>query len=330
MTHKVTRRGLLLGTLMLSTGAGLTGHRAIASPYPTRPIRLLIGGAAGGVPDVIARLLGDRLSIALGQAVVIENRPGAGGIIAMQALVRSPPDGYTIALATMSQAVFNSYLFSKLPYDPMHDLEPVALLITGAMAIVAHPSFPANTFGEFVSIAKAQPGKVLFGIPANGSPPHVVAQSVVRAAGIEVAFVPFKSGPDAVTGALRGDVQVAIDAPLIFTPHVKDRTLKVIAVTGRSREQEMPDVPTVAEAGFPAAEGEAWIGLVAPAHTPREIVMRLNQKIAAILAIRELRERFQTLSFTPVTATPDEFQALLRQEHARWGVVIREAGIKLD
>ena len=330
MRQNVTRRGFLLGTAMLSVGAVFASHQAIADSYPARPIRLLVGGAAGSIPDVIARLLGDRLSTALQQPVVIENRPGAGGIIAMQGLVGSPPDGYTIALATMSQAVFNSYLFSKLSYDPLRDLEPVSPVVTGAMAIVAHPAFPANTFREFVSFAKAQPGKVLFGHPSNGGPPHLVAELVMRAAGIEVTFVPFRSGPDAVTGVLRGDVQIAIDGPLIFTPHVKERALKVLAVTGRSREEELPDVPTVAEAGFPGAQGEPWIGLVAPAHTPREIVMRLNHEIAAILATRELRERLQALSFSPVTATPEEFQALIRDEHARWGPVIREAGLKLD
>ena len=328
MTRNVTRRGLLLGTVMLSAGVGLS--QVIADSYPTRPIRLFTGGAPGSAPDLIARLLGDRLSIALRQPIVIENRPGAGGILAMQALVGSRPDGYTIALATMSQAVFNSYLFSKLPYDPLRDLEPVSPLVTGAMAIAAHPAFPADTFGEFVSMARAQPGKINVGVPANGSPPHLIAQLVMRTAGIEVTFVPFKSAPDALTAVLRGDVQVCVDGPLMFTPHVQDRTLKVLAVTGRAREEALPDVPTVAEAGFTGAQGEAWIGVVAPARTPREIVLRLNQEITTILAVRELRERLQTLSFTPVVATPEEFQALIRQEHVRWAVIIREAGLKLD
>jgi tripartite-type tricarboxylate transporter receptor subunit TctC len=226
--------------------------------------------------------------------------------------------------------VFNSYLFSKLPYDPLHDLEPVSPAVTGAMAIAAHPALAASTFAEFVSFAKAQPGKVLFGIPQLGSPPHVIAELVMRAAGAQVIFVPFKSGPDAVAGVLRGDVSVAIDGPLIFAPHLKERALKILAVTGRSREDELPDVPTVAESGFPAAEGEAWIGVVAPAHTPRAIVKQLNQAIVAVLAERELRERLAALSFRPVTGTPEEFGALIGAEHARWGALIHEAGIKLD
>jgi tripartite-type tricarboxylate transporter receptor subunit TctC len=329
MTHNLTRRALLLGTVMLSVGVGLARIKAIADSYPTRPIRFIVGGTAGSVPDVIARLIGDRLSTALGQPVVVDNRPGAGGIIAMQTLVASPSDGYTIALATMSQAVFNSYLFSKLPYDPQHDLEPVSPLVTGAMALAAKPAFPANTFGDFVTAAKAQPGRILVGVPANGSPPHLIAEMMVRSAGIEVTFVPFKA-PDALTAVLRGDVQVAVDAPLMFTPHVKDRTLKVLAVTGRAREDALPDVPTIAESGFAGLEGEAWIGVVAPAGTPRDIVHRLNREIATVLAIHELRDRLLALSFTPLPATPDEFRALIRDGHARWAVIIREAGLKLD
>jgi tripartite-type tricarboxylate transporter receptor subunit TctC len=330
VTRDVTRRRLLLGTTLLSAGVGLAGRQAIADYYPTRPIRLLVPGAAGSVPDVIARLVCARLSTALGQPIVVENRPGPGGIVAMQAMVGSSPDGYTIAITTRSQAVFNTYLFSKLPYDPLHDLEPVSTLVTGANALAAHPAFLANTFGEFVSMAKAQPGKIYLGVPANGSPPHMDALLKVRTAGIEVTFVPFRSGPDALTSLLRGDVQVSIDSPLMFTPHVKDRTLKVLAVTGRTREDALPDVPTVAEAGFPGAQGEGWIGIVAPTRTPREIVLRLNHEIATVLAIDELRGRLQTLSFTPMLATPEEFQALIREEHARWGIVIRKAGLRLD
>jgi tripartite-type tricarboxylate transporter receptor subunit TctC len=255
VNRNVTRRRLLLGTILLLAGVNLAGRRAIANYYPTRPIRVLVPGAAGSVPDVIARLVCARLSTALGQPIVVENRPGPGGINAMQEMVGSSPDGYTIAITTRSQAVFNSYLFSKLPYNPLKDLEPVSTLVTGANALAAHPAFVANTFGEFVSMAKAQPGKIYLGVPANGSPPHMDALLMVRTAGIEVTFVPFGSGPDALTSLLRGDVQVSIDSPLMFTPHVKDRTLKVLAVTGRTREEALPDVPTVAEAGFARGSG---------------------------------------------------------------------------
>jgi len=330
MTQGISRRQVLFGAATFSATAYLLTGRAVANAYPMKPIRLLVGGAAGSVPDVLARLLGERLSTALGQPIVIENRPGAGGILAMQGLTASPADGYTLAIATMSQAVFNSYLFSKLTYDPLTDLEPISPLVTGGMAVAANPAFPANDLGQLIQLASRDPGKILVGIPSNGSPPHVIAELLVHTAGIEVTFVPFRSGPDAVSSVLRGDVHLLVEAPLIIAPHVIDGTLKGLVVTGGSREETLPGVRTVAEAGFAGAEGEAWIGLVAPAHTPRDVVMKLNLEIAAILATPMLRERLRELSFAPMTSTPEEFRALLRREHTRWGAVIRGAGIKLD
>lgn len=330
MRKGVRRRDLILGAAVVPAGVLLPAFSATAGAYPIKPIRLLVGGAAGSVPDVIARLLGDRLTNSLGQPVVIENRPGAGGILAMQGLVASAPDGYTIAIATMSQAVFNSYLFAKLPYDPLTDLEPISPLVTGGMAVAAHPAFPANTLDELIQLARKRPRTILIGIPSNGSPPHVIAELLARTAGIEMTFVPFRSGPDAVNGALRGDVQLLVEAPLIIAPHLADGGLKGVVVTGRSREEALPAVPTVAEAGFADAQGEAWIGLVAPARTPRGIVMKLNQEIATILDNPVLRQRLRELSFVPITSKPDEFQMLLRREHMRWGDVIRGAELKLD
>jgi tripartite-type tricarboxylate transporter receptor subunit TctC len=326
----VTRRGLMLGTLALSGSLIPGARRAMAQPYPARAVRFLVGGAAGSVPDTVARLIAERLATALGQPVVVEDRPGASGIIAMQALVGAAADGYTIALATMSQAVFNTYLFSKLSYDPLRDLEPVSTLVSGSMAIVCNSRFPADTFGEFVVHAKARPGEVLFGTTALGSPPDVIARFLMRAVGVDVTFVPFKSGPEGVNAVLRGDVQLFVDAPLIVAEHVKARSLKALAVTGHVRETELPEVPTVGEAGFPAILGEAWIGLVAPARTPPDIVERLNREVTGVLQNPDLRRRLETLSFVTVTGSPAQFRALIRDEHARWGTVIRGAGLKLD
>jgi tripartite-type tricarboxylate transporter receptor subunit TctC len=330
MMQAVTRRRLLAKTTALSVASLLWGGTGNAQPFPGRPIHVLVGGAAGSVPDMVARVIGDKLSAALGQSVIVENRPGASGMIAMQALVGSAPDGYTLALATMSQAVFNTYLFSKLPYDPLRDLEPISPLVIGAMAVAAHPSVPANTLGEFISLAKAQPGKLSIGTAGNGSPPDLVARLLARAAGIDVAFIPFRTGPEGLTGVMRGDVQLFVDAPPMIAPQVRAGTVKVLVVTGRTREPELPRVQTVAEAGFPDLQGEAWIGLVAPAHTPTEIVARLNREIAAMLAASDVQQRLAILSFRPFVVTADEFRTLIRQEHDRWGAIIREAGIKLD
>ncbi|MBA3508303.1 MAG: tripartite tricarboxylate transporter substrate binding protein [Betaproteobacteria bacterium] len=323
-------RWTTLLTLLIPLCLGLATVGVLAQPYPNRPIKLIVGGAPGSVPDTMVRPVAERLSAVLGQSVVVDNRPGAAGIIAMDAMSRSAPDGYTLALATMSQAVFNCYLFSKLPYDPLRDLEPVATLVTGAMALAAHPSFQARSLQEFVALAKAQPGKLFVAMPQAGSPPHVVALLLNRAAGIDVTMVPHKSGTDAITAVLSGEIRLIIDAPTIISSHVQAGKLRALAVTGRQREDALPDVPTARESGFPAVEGEAWIGLVAPTGTPVAVVQRLNREIGTILATSEMQGLMAKFSFRPLTSTPEEFRKLIREDHAKWSTVIRDAGLKLD
>ena len=303
---------------------------ALAQSYPQRPVKLLLGGAPGSVPDTLARPVAERLAVALGQPVVVDNRPGAAGSIAMQALAKSAPDGHTLALATMSQAVFNSYLFTKLSYDPQRDLEPVALLVTGAMALAAHPSFAGSTLKDVVSAAKAEPGKLFVAMPQAGSPPHVIALLLARAAGVEFTMVPHKSGTEAMSMVLSGNVPLFIDAPTIISPQVKAGKLKALVVTGREREPALPDVPTAEESGLSGVQGEAWIGVVAPAGTPAPIVQRLNRDLARVVLAPEMRELLARLSFRTLQATPEEFRKRIAQEHATWSAVIRGANLKLD
>ena len=323
----MNRRQML--TALPMAGLALTHGWAQAKPYPTRPVTLLVGGAPGSVPDVMVRPVAERLSLALGQPVVVENKPGAAGGLAMAALARSAPDGYTLALATMSQAVFNSYLFTKLPYDPLRDLEPVTPLVTGAMVLAAHPSLPARSLPEFIALAKAQPGKYFVAMPQMGSPPHIVALLLNRAAGIEVTMVPHKSGSDAVNAVMSGEIPLLIDAPTIVSPQVQTGRLKALVVTGSQREPALPDTPTASEVGF-NVQGEAWIGLVAPRGTASDIVQRLNTELAGILASPEIRAVMTRLSFRTLSGSPDEFRGLIKAEHVKWAAVIREAGLKLD
>jgi tripartite-type tricarboxylate transporter receptor subunit TctC len=330
MARAIDRRQILSMPLALSTVFTLGSWAASAEDYPNRPIHLLVGGAAGSVPDTLARLIADRLSSTLGQPVVTEDRPGAGGVIAISALLAAARDGYTLALATMSQAVFNCYLFSKLPYDPQRDLEPVAPLASGAMAIAANPAFPANSFAELIAFAIAKPGAVLVGTPGIGSPPNVFAHLLARAAGIEVRFVPYVSGPEGITGVMRGDVQIFVDAPTIIAPQVKTGSLKALAVTGRSRDDQLPGVPTIAEAGLPAAQAEAWIGLVAASGTRSSVVTRLNRELVAVLADPKIRRQLAVISFTPMSGSPEDFRKLIEDDHARWRPVIEQASIHLD
>jgi tripartite-type tricarboxylate transporter receptor subunit TctC len=323
-------RRKILRSLSGATALMLLGAKARAEAFPARPIHLLVGAGPGSVPDLVARVIGDELSAEAAQPVVVENRPGAGGILAMQALASSRPDGYTIALATMSQLVFNGYLFSKLPYDTARDLAPICPLIVGALAIAAHPSLPAATLAEVVAFAKSHPGRLTIGTPSNGSPPDLVARLLVRAAGIDVLFVPFRTGVDGLSAALRGDVHLFVDAPPLIAPHVRTGALKAVAVTGREREPELPGVPTVAEESFPGAEAEIWLGLVAPAGTPDVVVAYLGQKLAALMQVPQFQQKFAKLSFRPLPGSGNTLRALIDEGRSRWGPTITEAGIKLD
>ncbi|MEO5883352.1 MAG: tripartite tricarboxylate transporter substrate binding protein [Caldimonas sp.] len=312
-----------------SAGLALAHGSLRAQAYPARPITLLVGGAPGSVPDLMVRPIAERLSSLIGQAVVVENRPGAAGSLAMAALARSAPDGHTLALATMSQLVFNVFLFTKLAYDPERDLEPVAPLVTGSMALAAHPAFPARSLPEFVALAKAQPGRFFIAMPQMGSPPHIVALLLNRAAGIEVTMVPHKSGSDAVNAVMSGEIPLLVDAPTIISTQVQAGRLKALVVTGRQREPALPATPTAAESGL-NVEGEAWIGLVAPSGTPAAIVQRLNQLLSAVMTSADMRARMALLSFRTLSSTPEEFRSLIRDDRAKWGAVIRGAGLKLE
>lgn len=322
-----TRRTVVASlTSLLFCGA----RPAFSQAYPNRPIRWLVGGAPGSVPDTLARFLAEHLSQALGQPVIVDNRPGAAGSIAISALMAAKPDGHTIALATMSQAVFNSFLFARLPYDPLTDLAPVAALATGAMTLGCHPSVAAPTLGALVSTTRGLAVPMMLGTTQVGSPPHVFAHLLLRATGMKVAIVPYKSGAEGLAALVRGEVQLFVDAPTIVVPQVRGGTIRALVVTGRLRDPELPGVPTVAEAGYPSAESEAWIGLVAPATTPAAITAHLNGTIQTILKRADIQQRLRTLSFEPMPLSAEAFGELIRRDHERWRPVIKEAAISLD
>ena len=218
----------------------------------------------------------------------------------MQALVGSAPDGHTLALATVNQAVFDSYLFSNLPYDPFKDFEPISLLATNSSSIAVAKTYPANTFNELVALVKAQPGKLTFATALPGTFPYIHAHMLAHMIGIDVNFVTYKSGLEGLTGVMRGDVQMLLDSPVIMVPEVRAGTIRVLTVTGHSREPELPDVPTIAEAGFPpSAEYESWFGLVAPSRTSPEIVARLNREVATILTNPGICQPCHAKFYTP-------------------------------
>ena len=323
----MNRRQLLV--LLSMAGLASTPRRSYADLYPSRPVTLLVGGAPGSPPDVMARPVAQRLTESLGKVVVVENKPGAAGSLAIAALLNSTADGHTLALATMSQAVFNKYLFTKLAYDPLRDLEPVAPLVTGAMTLAAHPSFAAPSLVDLVALAKRQPGQLFMAMPQAGSPPHIVALLLKRATGIDVTLVPHKSAADATNAVVGGEIPLLFDAPTAIAPLVQAGRLRALAVTGRQREPLLPDTATARESGFDVL-GEAWIGVVAPRRTPGEIVQRLNRELATIMSSAEMGSVMAKLSFRPMSSSPEDFAALIRQEHTKWGAVIREAGLQLE
>lgn len=330
MRHGLSRRGLLQGALALSANVLSIPGRGFAAAYPAKTIKLLAGAPAGTTPDVLARIFAEALAANVGRSVVVENRPGPGGIAAMQALVGSEPDGYTLGLATMNQVIFDSYLFASLPYDPRRDLAPITLLGSNSNAIAVAKSFAADNFAELVAAARARPGKLNVGTALPGTPPQIFAHVLAHIAGVEVSYITYRSGLDALAALLRGEIQVLVDAPVIMLPEVQAETIKIVVVSSREREHELPAVPTLAEAGYAAAESEPWVGLVAPSRAPAEVVARLNGAALSALSSSKVRQRFDALGVTPRGNTPKEFRALIAREHAHWSAMIRDADIRMN
>lgn len=324
----MTRRIVYLMALLLAMLCG----SAIASGqgFPARPVRLVVGAGAGSFPDQVARRLADELVRQLGQQVIVDNRPGAGGIAAMSEFGKAAPDGYTIALATMSQLVFNRHLFRDLPYDPDRDLQPVGTVLTGSMMIVAHPSFGARSFSELVALARSKPGAIDFAIPANGSPPHVVLGMLMDTTQTSFSVIPYKTGADAVVQVASGQVPLFIDAVPVVAGLVQSGKLRALGVTGKARVLQFPDVPTVAEQGYPSFVGEAWMGVVARTGTPAPVLMRISAALNGAMKSEALRQYIESAGAQTLVMTPEDFSRLVQSDVSRWGKVIRDMHLTLD
>ena len=303
---------------------------ARAQSFPDKPVHLIVGAGAGSFPDQVARRLAESLSEQWGQPIVIDNRPGAGGIAAMGGFAKAPADGYTLALATMSQLVFNPHLFHGLPYDALRDVQPVGTVMSGSMMIVAHPGFSARSLGDLVSIAQRKPGDIDFAVPANGSPPHVVLGMLMAITHTSFSVVPYKTGADAVVQVASGQVPLFIDAVPVLAGLVQSGKLRALAVTGRTRVTQFPDVRTVAEQGYPGFNGEAWMGLVTRPGTPDAALKRLSTGLTNAVNSDALRQFFESSGARAQTTTPEEFAALIRNDSDHWGRVIRDMHLVLD
>ncbi len=303
---------------------------ARAADYPNRPITLMIGFAPGGPSDVMARILTKKLEEILKQPFVIENRPGAGGSIAGTAVARSAPDGYTLLLATGSLLAINVSLYKNLGYDPEKDFEPISVIGTQTNVLYVHPSLPAKSLGEFIAHAKANPGKLSFGSGGNGTPAHLAGEMLKIEAKIDMTHVPFRGTGPALQSVIGGHVPIAFNPPSPLLPHIQAGSIRPIAVTTLKRTVALPEVPTIAETGFPGFDATTWHALVAPAGTPKELIATLHRATVATLNDPDVRKSLTELGVDVVGNTPEEFRAYLKAEIPKWAEVVKASGAKLD
>lgn len=317
------RAFLLCALAAVSVSAG-------AQNYPTKPIRLIVPYPAGGATDFFARLVFPKMGEALGQQVVVENRPGAGTAIGASEVARSAPDGYTLLLGDAGTYAFNPTLYKKLSYDPAKDFAPVSLTGRFALILAVHPGMPAKSVKEFVQAAKSQPGKVNYGAPGPGSPIHLAMEFFRQRAGLAMTPIPYKGGADAMNDLIGGRISAMFPDIASALPQIKGGKLRPLAVASAKRVAALPDVPTIGESGYPGFEAWAWQGFVAPAKTPRPIIMQLNAEFAKVMSDPVIKQRLSESGFELQTSTPDEFAAYMKSEIAKWRKVIRESKISLD
>jgi tripartite-type tricarboxylate transporter receptor subunit TctC len=302
-------------------------YAAHAQEYPTKPIRIVVPAAAGGGPDVLARLIGEKMRERLGQAVIVDNRAGAGQMIGADHVAKSAPDGHTILLPTATYCG-SAALQPKLPFDPVNDLTGIALVSVGPLLLVVHPSVPAKNIKELIALAKSKPGQVNYGSPGTGSVQHFAAEVFAAETGINIVHVPYKSGAPAVTAVVAGEVPMMFMGLVGVRTQVKNNRLRAIAVTTPKRSSLVPDLPTVAEAGVPGYEAVQWMGVLAPAKVPGPIVAKLNSEINTILSTDEMRSKLANEGAEPVLMTPEAFTKLVRNEIAKFRKVAKERNIK--
>jgi tripartite-type tricarboxylate transporter receptor subunit TctC len=320
------RRFLHLTTIAVALPA--VSRMANAQSYPARPVRIVVGFAAGGAPDIAARLLAQWLSERLGQQFIIENRPGAGGNIATEVVVDAPADGYTLLLINISNAV-NATLYQKLKYNFIRDIAPVASISHENYGMEVHPSFPARTVGEFIAYAKANPGKLNMASPGNGTGPHMAGELFKIMAGLDMVHVPYRGSPPALTDLLAGQVQMMFSPLSSSIEYVRAGKLRALAVTTAARSEALPDIPTVGES-VPGYAASGWFGIGVNDKAPTEIVDRLNREINAGLADTKLKARLADLGSAVFVGSPSDFATHIAKETEKWGKVVRTADLRAD
>jgi tripartite-type tricarboxylate transporter receptor subunit TctC len=302
---------------------------ALAQEYPVRAVRVVVPFAPGGGTDIVGRILAQQLSQRLGQSFVIDNRPAGSGIVGADLVAKSAPDGYTLLFA-FSSLSSSARLFSRLPYDPVRDFAPVALATTSPLLALAPPSLPARDIKEFVAYARAQDGKLNYGSSGPGSSPHLAIELMMSLTGVRMQHIAYKGIAPAVTALLADEVQFSLVPIAVGLPHVRAGKLRALGVAGLQRSAATAEIPTLAESGLPGFEVIAWWGLLAPAKTPRGVVMALNREMRAVLDVPEVRRSLVDQGMDPAAGTPEQFGALIKADMEKWGEIGRRLGVQLD
>ena len=305
-------------------------RNAHAETYPDKPIKIVVPYPAAGTPDILAREIAGKLTTALGQQVIVDNRPGAGGNIGSEMVAKAAPDGYTIIMATVATHSINQALYKKLPFDPIKDFAPIILVATTPNVLVVNPSLPLKSVRDLIALAKSKPGEITFSSGGNGTSHHIGGSLFQKMTGVQMTHVPYKGSGAALPDLIGGQVNIMFDNLTSSMPHIKSGKLRALATTGLTRSAAMPDLPTVNESGVPGFEIVAWFGLMAPANTPRAIVERLNHEVGKILNLPDMKARFIAQGAEPAPGTPEQFGVFVKEKLAQWAPIVKASGAQID
>jgi tripartite-type tricarboxylate transporter receptor subunit TctC len=324
------RRRTVLAALAASPVALATRGAFAQAAYPSQPIRIVVPFPAGGATDIMARAAAQRLTEQWKAQVVVDNRPGAGGNVGSELVAKAPPDGYTLEMGTVGTHAINASLYAKMPYDHIRDFVPIVLVAAVPNVLVVHPSLPVNSVQELIAYIKANPGKVNFASSGNGTSIHLSGELFKVLTGVQITHIPYKGSAPALTDLLGGQVQIMFDNLPPSLPHIRSGKLRALAVTTAERAPALPDLPTMQEAGVPGFESSSWFGLLAPAGTPRPIVVKINEEVARWLATPEAKEKLAAIGAAARGGSPEDFAQHIAAETAKWAKVVKESGAKVD
>ena len=324
---KTSTAGKIARAMILALGT-LASHAALAQAYPAKPIRLVVPFPPGGSTDIVARIVAQKLSDRLGQQVVVENRGGAGGTIGAEAVAKAPPDGYTLVVGTTSTHAVAPSVYGKIGYDPVKDFAPISLIAVTPYLLVVNPSVNVKSLQEFVGYVKARPGKLNYASAGTGSTTHLAMEMLKSAAGLYIVHIPYNGNGPAGTAVIAGQVEILFGSLPAVLPHAKSGRVRPLAVGTPKRSPSLPDVPTVAESGFPGFDASLWLAIMAPAGTPAPIVDRLQKEIHAVIASRDTADALNKSGAEPITSTPAELAAMVKDGVEKYGKVVKQAGVK--